>query len=357
MKTRRWVLAVLVGVSLVASACSGGGGSADDDPTEGDLVDGERLVSFSGANGLKLAGTLGVPADDTRNAPGVLIVPSVGPTTDRDGIQDATQGDQLYKDISVAFNAAGMVTLRYDRRGIGASKPESGTKPLYEDMIEDARGALRFLAQRREVGSAAVAVVGHDIGGWMALRLAATDDKVKGVTLISTPARKLVDVYADGFRQSHGQASADQFRASVDTLLRTGVVPGPTDLAAEHQTVLGQGQDELLRGVFTADPLADAGQVKVAVLVTGGTLGTGVTRADAETMARAIGPSAQVSIFTNLGPTLRDLPPDTGSVRFDPNDESTHVFGARPVIGVKRDPPAVEKVTTFLTTTLRAAKA
>ncbi|MFP5318440.1 MAG: alpha/beta hydrolase [Acidimicrobiia bacterium] len=357
MKTSRWLVAALLGVSLVASACSGGGGgSADDDPTEGDLIDGERLVSFSGANGLKLAGTLGVPSDNARNAPGVLIIPSVGPTTDRDGIQDATQGDQVYKDISAAFNAAGMVTLRYDRRGIGASKLESGTKPLYEDMIEDARGALRFLAQRREVGSAAVALVGHDVGGWMALRLAATEDKVKSVALVSTPARKLVDVYAESFRQTHGPASADRFRASVDTLLTTGAVPGPTDMAAEHQSVLGQGQDELLKGVFTADPLADAARVKVPVLVTAGTQGTGVTSADAERMAQAIGGSAQLSVF-NLGPTLRELPPDPGSIRFDPNDESTHVFGARPVIGVKRDGPAVEKVTSFLSTTLRAAKA
>ncbi|HVL27447.1 MAG TPA: alpha/beta fold hydrolase [Acidimicrobiales bacterium] len=355
MKTSRWAVAVLVGVSLVVSACSGGGGSAGDDPTEGDLIDGERLVSFSGAGGTKLAGTLGVP-DNARNAPGVLIVPGVGPTTDRDGIQDATQGDQLYKDISAAFNAAGMVTLRYDRRGIGASKLESGTRPRYEDMVEDARGALNFLAQRREVGSAPVAVVGHDVGGWMALRLAATEEKVKGVVLVSTPARRLVDVHAASFGASHGPVSADRFRAAVDTLLSTGSVPGPTEVAPEHQSVLGQGQDELLRGVFTADPLADAGRVKVPVLVTAGTLGTGVLPPDADRMAQAIGPSAQVAIF-DLGPTLRDLPPDPGSIRFDPNDESTHVFGARPVIGINRDVPAVEKVTSFLTGTLRAAKA
>ena len=356
MKISRWLVAALVGVSLVASACSGGGGSADDDPTEGDLVDGERLVSFSGANGLKLAGTLGVP-QDARNAPGVLILSSVGPTTDRDGIQDATGGDQVYKDISQAFNAAGMVTLRYDRRGIGASKLESGTDPLYEDMIEDARGALKFLAQRREVGSAAVAVVGHDIGGWMALRVAASDDKVKAVTLLSTPSRKLVDVHAESFRQTHGQTSADRFRSEVDILLSTGTLPGPEQMASEHQSVLGQGQDQLLKGLFEADPLADAGRVKVPVLVTAGALGTGVLPTDAEQMTRAIGPSAQLSVFPNLGQTLRDLPADPGSIRFDPADESTHVFGARPVIGVKRDTAAVEKVTSFLSTTLKAAKA
>ena len=355
MTTSRWVVAALLGMSLVASACSGGGGSADDDPTEGDLIDGERLVSFSGANGLKLAGTLGVP-QDARNAPGVLIIPSVGPTIDRDGIQDATGGDQLYKDISQAFTAAGMVTLRYDRRGIGASKLESGTDPVYEDMIEDARGALKFLDQRREVGSAAVAVVGHDIGGWMALRLAATDDKVKAVTLLSAPARKLIDVNAESFRQTHGQASADRFRAVVGTLLSTGRLPGPEEMAAEHQSTLGQGQDALLKGLYEADPMADAARVKVPVLVTAGALGTGVVGTDAEQMARIIGPSAQVTVFSTLGQTLRDLPPDPGSVRFDPNDESTHVFGARPVIGVKRDIPALEKVTGFLTTTLKAAK-
>src|SRR5688500_15208851 len=83
------LLAVLAGVSLAAAACSGGGGGGGgDDPTEGALQNGERLVSFSGAGGLKLAGTLGVPDKLDGSAPAVLIIPTLGVTVDRDGFQN-----------------------------------------------------------------------------------------------------------------------------------------------------------------------------------------------------------------------------------------------------------------------------
>lgn len=354
---KRWALAALLVVALVGTACSGGGGGGggDDDPTEGVLPTGERLVSFNGAGGLKLSGTLALPQNTSGGAAAVLIVPAIGPTIDREGIQNPTQGDLLYKDLSGAFTAAGLVTLRYDRRGIGASKLDSGAKPTYDDMIEDARGALKFLGQRREVGSSPIAVVGHDAGGWMAMKLASSESRVKGAALISTPGRPLVDVMADGFKASHGQASADKFRSAVSTLLSTGKLPGPEGIAPEHQTVLGQGQDDLLKGLYSVNPLADAGGVKVPTMVVAGGKSTLVGPADADLVSKAIGPAGQ-ALVTESGDTLREVKPDTGPIPFNPNDESTHLFGARPVQSIPRDAAALEKITTFLTTTLRAGK-
>jgi dienelactone hydrolase len=353
---RRWWLAALVGVSLVAAACSGGGGDGGpDDPTEGVLPTGERLVSFSGAGGMKLAGTLALPQGARGGAPAVLIVPTIGPTTDREGIQSATQGDLLYKDLSNAFTAAGMVTLRYDRRGIGGSKLDSGQKPTYDQMIEDARGALRFLGQRGEVGSSPVAVVGHEIGGWMAMRLASTETRVKSVALVSTPGRPMVDVLADGFRATHGQASADRFRATVTDLVATGVLPGPEGIAPEHQGVLGQGQDEILKAIFSVDPLADASKVKVPTLVITGNKSTTVGQVDADRLAAAIGPPASVTI-TESTATLREFQPDTGPIAFDPNNEATHVFGARPVTDVPRDKAGVDRIVGFVGTALKGGR-
>ena len=354
----RFLRAVLVAVLLAATACSGGGGNGDADPTEGALENGERLVAFRGTGGLTLGGTLGVPDDLSGSAPAVVIVPTIAPTTDRDGFQNATMADLLYKDLADAFRSAGFVTLRYDRRGIGASRIESGQKkPNYDQMVGDAAGAVQFLAGRKEVGKNAIAVVGHDIGGWAAIRVAATASRVKSLTLVSTPGRPLVDIYADGFRAVYGQASADGFRASVAELVQNGKLPGPDQISAQHQGVLGQGQDEWLKGVFAAAPLADAGRVKVATLVTIGGASTTVTRIDADLIAQAIGPSAKVVTFPEDDTTLRPPHPDLPPIPFNPADESTHLFGARPVVAVPRDSAAVDQTVTFVENSLKAAKA
>ena len=354
--TRMRLWAALVGVSLLAAGCSSGGGSSED-PTEGAFVNGEKVVSFSGAGGLKLAGTLGVPPGVNGPAPGVVIVASLAATADRNGFQSATDPDLLYQDISKALNAAGMVTLRYDRRGLGQSKLEAGSKlATYDQLLGDAQGAVKYLAGRREVGSAGVTVLGHDVGGWLALHAAASEPKVKGVTLLSTPGRPLVDVLADGFKAVYGAASADKFRATVASLVSTGHLPPVDAIAPQHQGVLGQGQDEILRGMFSASPLADAAKVKVPAQVVYGTQSTTVTQVDADNLARAIGGSTQVVSYDG-GTNLKVVLPDGEAVKFDPNDESTHVFGARPILTVPRDTAALGKIATFLLAAARGAKA
>ena len=355
---RKQFLAVLVAVSLAAAACSGGGGNSDPDPTEGALVNGERLVTFRGTGGLTLGGTLGVPDNLKGTAPAVVIVPTIAPTTDRDGFQNETIPDLLYKDLSDAFRAAGMVTLRYDRRGIGASRIESGQKkPTYEQMVGDAAGAVQFLSGRKEVGKNAVAVIGHDIGGWAGMRVAATESRVKSLVLVSTPGRPLAEIYADGFKAVYGQVSADRFRASVAELVANGKLPAPDQIHAQHQGVLGQGQDEWLKGMFAASPLGDANKVKVPTLVTVGALSTTVTKADADMIAQAIGSSAQVVTFAEDATTMRPPQPDTAAIPFNPADESTHLFGARPVVAVPRDAAAMSQTVTFVQNSLKAAKA
>ncbi|MGH9223089.1 MAG: alpha/beta hydrolase [Acidimicrobiales bacterium] len=354
--TKKRFLAVLAVVGLAAAACSGGGGG-DEDPTEGALENGERLVTFSGTGGLRLAGTLGVPDNLNGSAPAVVIIPTIAPTTDRDGFQHSTMPDLLYKDLSDAFRAAGMVTLRYDRRGIGASRLESGQrKPTYEEMVGDGAGAVKFLTARKEVGKNPIAVVGHDIGGWSAMKVAATESRVKSLTLVSTPGRPLVDIYADGFKAVYGQGSADRFRASVAELVQNGKLPSPDQIHAQHQGVLGQGQDEWLKGMFAAAPLTDANKVKVPTLVSVGAVSTTVTKVDADMIAQAIGSAAQVVTFAEDATTLRPPQPDTAAIPFNPADESTHLFGARPVVAVPRDAAAVGQVSNFILASLKAAK-
>ena len=251
----RWLAAVTT--LAVAAACGGGdgGGTATDDPVGGPGQATNVTVQFAGAGGMRIAGTVDTPATSTRPVPGVLIVPGLAPA-DRDGTVGNSSPDPLYKDLSAAFTGAGLATFRYDRRGAGESRLPPELELSWDDMVTDARNALGFLGQRAEVGGSGLAVVGHDLGGVIALKLAAADPRVRSVVLVSTPGRPLVDVLADGFRIENGQESADALRAAVANLLSTGSLPERSVIRAEHQGLFSPGSDAVLRSVFALDPLA-----------------------------------------------------------------------------------------------------
>jgi pimeloyl-ACP methyl ester carboxylesterase len=261
--------------------------------------------------------------------------------------------DLLYKELAKTFNTAGMVTLRYDRRGYGASTL-SGKKVSYDDVVTDAQDAVKFLMARKEVGKSAVAVVGHDVGGPIALHVAGAEPRVKSVVLISSPGRPLVEPLAESFATVPNAGSAAKLRTIVSGLIAGDRLPGVTEIPPEQQPILGQGEEALLRGMFAVDPVSEAAKVKVPVLAVVSSVSTGVKRIDADLIAQAVGPTAEVMEVTS-GPTLRVPLPDRPPVEFVAGNDSTHVFGARVVDPEPRDQASVDKVAQWLATKLAAA--
>ena len=358
---RRLLAVVVVGLALTAAACSGGGGG-DDDPVAGgnfDNASGEKLLQFTGAGKVRLGATLSMPtAAPTAGPlpPGVLIVPGPG-LTSRDGRTVGAPIDNLYKDLSRAFTAAGMATFRYDRRGAGASTLEPGQEPTWDDMVADAREALKFLGERGEIDGSRLAVVGHDMGGQIALKLAAADNRVKSVALVAVPGRPLVDVWGEEFRALNGQETADAFRAIAADLVATGTMPARERIPAALQTVLPIGQDALYRTLFSLDPLADAAAVKAPVIVALGEKSTSVFHDDADRLAKALGATSEVVVAPNASATLQALKaPPRATPGGDPSDMS--MMGGGPIIAdAPRDQPTVARITSFLAASVGARAA
>ena len=352
-RARRWWTVLLVLLVLAGAGCSGGGSDeATDDPV-GDArqPSADKVVQFTGASQTRMAGVVNTPGNAGGTAPGVLIVPGLAPT-DKDGQVVGTPPDPLYKDLSKSFTDTGMVTFRYDRRGAGQSRLAPGQQLSWDDMVGDARSALAFLGQRSEVGESGLAVVGHDVGGLIALKLAATEPRVKSVVLVSTPGRPLVDVLADGFAATNGPESAEAFRAAVGTLLSTGSLPERSAIRPEHQSVLAAGSDGMLRSLFAVDPLADAPAVKVPVLIASGGTSTTVTAADADRLNQALGGRAELVTAASAGATLQETlaAADRGA---DPADHAFH--GAPPPQAkTTRDAGAVQRISGFLRGSLAA---
>jgi acetyl esterase/lipase len=302
-------------------------------------------VQITGAAKLKMGATLAVPVDAKGAAPGVLIIPAPG-ATNRDGPLVARPADPLYKDLSASLTGAGVVTLRYDHRGIGDSQLESGQELSWDDMVADAKEALKYLADRQEVDAGRLAVVGHDMGGVIAMKLAASEPRIKSVALVSTPGRPLVDVWADSYKFTHGQVSSDAYRAMIGDLLANGTLPARNVMRPEFQSALPPNQDAFFKAMFSVDPAEDAKGVKVPVLMVTGERSTAVTPVDVQRLSQNLGGKSESVVAVNSSSTLQQIlaPP----VRpFDPLDMDSHGLGP-PVAEAPRDQASVDRITTFI---------
>jgi alpha-beta hydrolase superfamily lysophospholipase len=131
----------------------------------------------------QLAGTLLLP-EGAGPWPAALLVPGAGPT-DRDG-NSPLFGEPLdnLKQLAQGLAAHGVASLRYDKRGVGASVyPGLSEEALrFEQLVDDAVALAGRLASEDRIGR--VALVGHSEGALVAA-LAAHDARAQAVVSIS----------------------------------------------------------------------------------------------------------------------------------------------------------------------------
>jgi pimeloyl-ACP methyl ester carboxylesterase len=137
------------------------------------------------SGGCSLAGTFIMAPDPAAAA---LLIAGSG-RTDRDSNARLPGGrvlrSEVTRAVAEALVGAHVSTLRYDKRGVGASDGDI-LRIGMADRRADARAALCWLA-RRAPGLPLLAV-GHSEGAWYAAELAA-DGAVAGAALLSMAAR------------------------------------------------------------------------------------------------------------------------------------------------------------------------
>lgn len=311
---------VLAGVALTTMGDDESPQAASSSPgDDGPLSEG---VTFTGAEGLTLGGTLDLPRDaGGQEHPGVVILPGFGATTREGVIGDEGQVDALYADLGETLARHGFVALRYDKRGTGESTPvPDGSQTVFDHHVEDATAAAEFLSDREEVDPEDLAVIGHDQGGLAGMRLAAADTpEVAALALIGTPGRPLSEAVADeirnGFFASGEEAEelAAEFTAAVDELLATGEVP---EVGERLQSVLPAESAAFLESIFSLQPAELAQDVDVPVLIARGEHDPGVREQDVEALRDAFtsSPTVEVLRVSDAGSTLARLPSTDGEV-------------------------------------------
>jgi alpha/beta superfamily hydrolase len=126
----------------------------------------EDVAFTSVHDNTRLAGTLTVPPGEGP-FPAVLLLSDLGPHD-----RDATQGEyKLFGALADYLTRHGVAVLRLDDRGVGGSGGDWRTATML-DRVKDAQVALNFLRGRPRIDIAQLGLIGHGLGGNVALQVA-----------------------------------------------------------------------------------------------------------------------------------------------------------------------------------------
>jgi alpha-beta hydrolase superfamily lysophospholipase len=279
-----------------------------------------KEIKFDGAN-VSLNGTLLVPKLETgKRAPSVLIIAGPGPTP-RDGLTFGSAKQLIYRDLAEYLAARGYVTLRYDKRCVGASQCVKATS--FDDIVDDARGAVDYLREHPQVDPKRIFLFGHSEGGVIAATIGATDDrKLAGVIVAAMPGRTLTKLMREQLQNRMAEAGKSEkeisdFMVKYDRIVR-GITSGHTDFSREPlnekdpfdaQLVGLIKQYEVVLALMINDPLQIINNVRAPLLAMQGKKDVQVAVKDAqfleESLKRTQHPDATVVLLDDVDHLLK----------------------------------------------------
>ncbi|GAB1820074.1 alpha/beta hydrolase family protein [Herbidospora sp. RD11066] len=266
-------------------------------------------------DGLPLAGTLTLPPGPGPH-PAVLLLHGSG-RLDRDGGTKRLRM-ALGAPMAAALAGRGIATLRYDRRGVGATGGDFRATG-FDGHRRDAIAALRALAALPGIRPDAVAVVGHSEGAIHAMSLGTRPD-VAAVVLLAGFARP----------------GADALAWQADMLARG--LPAP--LRPLVRAFVLRTAPAAMRGLLAHDPRPDLADIKVPVLAITGEKDVQVDPGDLDVIRRLV----PADVDTQLVPDLTHL------LRRDPGPASVRSYPRQLRQPVDHD--LLTQVATWLTHTL-----
>jgi pimeloyl-ACP methyl ester carboxylesterase len=227
-----------------------------------------------------LSGTIDLPAKPAP-WPVVLIHAGSGPT-DRDGNGPLVSTDCL-KLVGRQLAAQGIVAVRIDKRGMGASARALAKE---EDIRIDTYAAdvTAWVALiRKDTRFTKVGYIGHSEGSLIGL-VAAKEAKFDAFVSLCGPGRPLQDVLREQLKKG---LSEELYKKSdaVITELEAGraVKEPPKELVAYFRPSV----QPFLISLFKHDPAKLAAELKVPLLVVSGSTDIQVTATDAKRLAEA----------------------------------------------------------------------
>lgn len=239
---------------------------------------------------VQLSGSITAPKKSAK-MPVVVVLHGPG-AVDRDGnTLDLTL--DIYRTLAYELSGAGYAVLRYDKRGSGRSEGNLALATL-NDLVEDAKEAVRFARSYAGADPDRVILIGHDEGGVIAPILAANDARVKALVLLAAPAEPLDTVLLEQFveaARTQKMSQADVDRMTKERREYFDKIRGATD---DWLDLGGQGKAFIgwLREHFNHRPQATLKKVRCPIFVLHGDRDRQVLPAHAPKLEAAVKGSA-----------------------------------------------------------------
>ena len=244
------------------------------------MTDQEIPVTLATKTGV-LHGTLLMPAGVSPPVPIALIIAGSGPT-DRDGNSPLLPGkNNSLAMLADALGQRGIATLRYDKRGIGASAGAMGQESdlRFTTYVDDAVDWLEWL--RADPRFSRRLVIGHSEGSLIGV-LAAQRSPVSHVVSVAGAGRPIEEVLDEQLsRMLPPDLLADTRRIMAELKAGRAVESVPPQLVA----IFRPSVQPYMISWLPIDPAQEVGRLTVPVLVVQGTTDIQVNSADADRLA------------------------------------------------------------------------
>ncbi|HPS70740.1 MAG TPA: alpha/beta hydrolase [Bacteroidales bacterium] len=248
-------------------------------------------------------GTLTIP-NGCQKCPIVIIIAGSGPT-DRNGNSIAGVDANSYKMISEGLAQEGIATLRYDKRGIAASKDAmTGEKDIrFENYIDDVVLWIQMI--KRDDRFKNIYVLGHSEGSLIGI-VAAEREKVKGYISVS------------GIGDSADKTLREQLKNKLPIYLMVAsnkildsLKVGKTveNVDKNLMSIYRPSIQPYLISWFKYDPSVEIAKLKIPILILQGTTDIQVTPKDAQKLWEG-NKNAKLVIIENMNHVLKESPMD-----------------------------------------------
>ncbi|MDI3548465.1 MAG: uncharacterized protein PWR10_2117 [Halanaerobiales bacterium] len=289
---------------------------------EYDITEKEVEIPVEGGT---LAGTLTIPEEVEGPLQAAVLVAGSGPT-DRNGNNPLIpQKVDTLKEIAYYLSSRGILTLRYDKRGIAGSKELfKGSTPPFRLFMEDVLKSVEYVQSLAVVNPDRVYIVGHSEGATLAAMAAAESNDLAGIVLIAGPGFKHSEVLRkqvaeigaaeeaagapDGFQKQMLKALDDLYDAiRNDTTFDFSGYGILQKYAAIYLSLYNQ--KEFARDWLEVDPAEYLKKVNIPVCVIQGTTDSRVSEEDARALAAAAAPEKrELHIFEGVNHFLKKAP-------------------------------------------------
>ncbi len=227
-------------------------------------------------------GTLTMPSTPAPPVPVVLIIAGSG-NTDRDGNAKPIITANTYMLLAQALAQRGIASVRFDKRGVGASSGAVASEASlrFETYIADAQAWIALLKSDKRFSR--IVVAGHSEGSLIGM-IAAQEAHADAFVSLEGAGRPFATVLRLQLKPRLPAASYKQADAILTSLQNGQIV---SDVPSELMVLFRPSVQPYLISLMKYDPAVEIAKLSIPTTVVQGTADVQVSMDDADALAKA----------------------------------------------------------------------